>query len=78
MSLLETILDLIEEVKPGLRPDPDEELIKSGRLDSVEVMSLVMALTGEFDIEITPLDLKEENCHTARAIESLVARLQEE
>ena len=33
MSLLETILDLIEEVKPGLRPDPDEELIKSGRLD---------------------------------------------
>ena len=78
MSLLETILDLIEEVKPGLRPDPDEELIKSGRLDSVEVMSLVMALTGEFDIEITPLDLKEENLHTARAIESLVARLQEE
>ena len=54
MSLLETILDLIEEVKPGLRPGPDEELIKSGRLDSVEVMSLVMALTGEFDIEITP------------------------
>ena len=46
MSLLETILDLIEEVKPGLRPDPDEELIKSGRLDSVEIMSLVMALTG--------------------------------
>ena len=45
---------------------------------SVEVMSLVMALTGEFDIEITPLDLKEENFHTARAIESLVARLQEE
>lgn len=78
MSLLETILDLIEEVKPGLRPDPDEELIKSGRLDSVEVMSLVMALTGEFDIEITPLDLKEENFHTTRAIESLVARLQEE
>lgn len=78
MSLLETILDLIEEVKPGLRPDPNEELIKSGRLDSVEVMSLVMALTGEFDIEITPLDLKEENFHTARAIESLVARLQEE
>ena len=29
-------------------------------------------------IEITPLDLKEENFHTARAIESLVARLQEE
>ena len=41
-------------------------------------MSLVMALTGEFDIEITPLDLKEENFHTARAIESLVASLQEE
>lgn len=78
MSLLETILDLIEEVKPGLRPDPDEELIKSGRLDSVEVMSLVMALTGEFDIEITPLDLKEENFRTPQAILAMVERLEEE
>ena len=78
MSLLETILDLIEEVKPGLRPGPDEELIKSGRLDSVEVMSLVMALTGEFDIEITPLDLKEENFRTPQAILDMVERLEEE
>lgn len=77
MHTIEEIVALLGEVKPGLPTDPDAELVKSGLLDSVEVMALVMALSEEFDLEITPLDLKEENFHTANAILSLVNRLEE-
>lgn len=77
MHTVQEILALIAQVKPGLDPAPDQELIKSGLLDSVDIMSLVMALTGEFDIEITPLDLKEENFRTATDILALVQRLEE-
>lgn len=77
MHTIEEIITLLGEVKPGLPTDPDAELVKSGLLDSVEVMALVMALSEEFDLEITPLDLKEENFHTANAILSLVNRLEE-
>ena len=42
MTEMDTILRLLAEVKPGLAPAPDEELIRSGKLDSVEVMALVM------------------------------------
>lgn len=77
MHDIQEILDLIAQVKPGLSPAPDQELIKSGLLDSVDIMSLVMAMTGEFDIEITPLDLKEENFRTAADILALVERLEE-
>lgn len=77
MHDIQEILDLIAQVKPGLDPAPDQELIKSGLLDSVDIMSLVMAMTGEFDIEITPLDLKEENFRTAADILALVERLEE-
>ena len=35
-----------------------------------------MALAEEFDLEISPLDLKEENFHTANAILALVNRLE--
>ena len=38
-------------------------------------MSVVMALAEEFDLEISPLDLKEENFHTPAAILDLVNRL---
>lgn len=78
MHAIEEIIAMIEEVKPGLHPAPEEELVKSGKLDSVDIMSLVMALTGEFDIEITPLDLKEENFRTPQAILAMVQRLEEE
>ena len=74
MHTIEEIIGMIEEIKPGLHPAPEEELVKSGKLDSVDIMSL----TGEFDIEITPLDLKEENFRTPQAILAMVERLEEE
>lgn len=77
MHTMEEILQILAQVKPGLAPAPDEELVRTGQLDSVDIMSLVMALTEEFDLEISPLDLKEENFHTAEAILALVNRLEE-
>ena len=78
MHTNEEILKILTEVKPGLNPAPDAELIKSGLLDSVEVMQLVMALSESFDVDITPTDLREENFHTVAAICALVNRLEEE
>lgn len=78
MHSIDEIMKLLAEVKPGLAPAPEAELVKTGLLDSVDIMALVMALGEEFDLEITPLDLKEENFHTAAAILALVNRLEEE
>lgn len=77
MHTIEEILNLLAEVKPGLPSDPDAELVRTGLLDSVDIMSVVMALTEELDVEISPLDLKEENFHTSNAILDLVNRLED-
>lgn len=77
MHTMEEILRILAEVKPGLAPAPEAELVRTGLLDSVDIMSVVMALAEEFDLEISPLDLKEENFHTAAAILALVNRLDE-
>lgn len=77
MHTIEEILNLLAEVKPGLPSDPDAELVRTGLLDSVDIMSVVMALTEELDVEISPLDLKEENFHTANAILDLINRLED-
>lgn len=75
MHTLDEIVKILAEVKPGIEAEPDTELVRTGVLDSVDIMSVVMALAEEFDLEISPLDLKEENFHTPNAILDLVNRL---
>lgn len=75
MHALDEIMKILAEVKPGIEAEPDTELVRTGVLDSVDIMSVVMALAEEFDLEISPLDLKEENFHTPNAILDLVNRL---
>ena len=75
MHTIDEILQILSEVKPGIQVEPDAELVRTGVLDSVDIMSVVMALAEEFDLEISPLDLKEENFHTPNAILDLVNRL---
>ena len=77
MHTIEEIMNILAEVKPGLQVTPDEELVRTGLLDSVDIMPMVMALAEEWDLEISPLDLKEENFHTANAILALVNRLED-
>ena len=76
MHDIHEILEILGEVKPGLRPAAGEELVRSGKLDSVDIMALVMELGERYDIDITPIDLKEENFATAAAILALVERLE--
>lgn len=76
MHDIQEIIDILGEVKPGLTAAPEEELVRSGKLDSVDIMALVLELGDRFDIDITPLDLKEENFTTAAAILALVERLE--
>lgn len=75
MHTLDEIMKILAEVKPGIEAEADTELVRTGVLDSVDIMSVVMALAEEFDLEISPLDLKEENFHTPNAILELVNRL---
>ena len=75
MHTLDEVMKILAEVKPGIEAEPDTELVRTGVLDSVDIMSVVMALAEEFDLEISPLDLKEENFHTPNAILDLVNRL---
>ena len=78
MHTMDEILQILDEVKPGLEAGEHDELVKTGLLDSVDIMGIVMAISEEFDLEVTPLDLMEENFHTAAAMLALVNRLEEE
>ncbi len=75
---MEELLEILEEIKPGVDFENEESLIGDEILDSFDIVSLVTKLNDEFDIEITPSYLIPENFETVEAIYSLIQRLQEE
>ena len=75
---MEEVIKILEQIKPGVDFNTEENLIEEEILDSFDIVTLVAKLNEEFDIEITPADLVPENFNSAKKIYELVTRLEEE
>ena len=75
---METIIDIIKELKPGVDIDVTTKLIDEKILDSLAMISLVAELGDEFDVEITAQDIVPENFATVEAIYAMIERLEDE
>ena len=51
---------------------PDTELFKSGLLDSIDMIDLVMYLEEEYEIKIPETSLKLENFNTVKNISNII------
>ena len=75
---MEKIIEILEELKPGVDFLKEEHLIDDHSLESMMMVQLVAALNDEFDIEITPRDIVPENFQSVKAINEMVERLLED
>ena len=75
---MDDIIKILEQIKPGVDFNTEENLIEEEVLDSFDIVTLVAKLNEEFDIEITPADFIPENFNSAEKIYELVKRLEEE
>lgn len=75
---MEELLNILNEIKPGIDWENETDLIGNHILDSLKIVQLVGALNDEFDIEITPIDIVPENFKTVSAIYETVKRLEDE
>ena len=75
---MEKILEILQDMKPGVDFAGQKNLAEDGILDSLDIMTLAVALCDEFDIEISPLDIVPENFRTVQDICNLVERLEDE
>ena len=55
---MEKLLEILEEVKPGVDFENETELVDSGILDSMTIIRLVTAISDEYDIEIPAEELE--------------------
>ncbi len=73
---METILQILTELRPDVDFALAQNLIDDGVLDSFDVVSLVSELCDAFEVDITVEDLTPENFNTPAAMLALVERLQ--
>lgn len=75
---MEQLLEILQELKPGVEFEGQERLFDDGILDSLDIVSLVSEIDDVFDVEISVVDLRPENFNSVDAMMALIGRLQEE
>ena len=75
---MDELLEILNEVKPGVDFENDTDLIGHGVLDSITMVTLVMELNDACDIEITPVDIVPENFKTVQTIYDMIQRLSDD
>lgn len=73
----ERVCEVLIRVNKAVEEHLDsDKLMSDGILDSLDIMNLIMALEGEFDIEIDPEDVLSENFESVDAIIALIEKCQ--
>lgn len=75
---MEQLLKILKEINPSIDYETETRLIDGGLLDSFSILSLIPELEDAFCIEITPMDMVPVNFNSAKAIWSMINRLQED
>ena len=74
----EQLLSILNDLRPDVEFEKEEQLIDDGVLDSFDIVSLVSELNSEFVVEINVMDLEPENFNTVEAMLELIVKMQEE
>ena len=72
---MDKLIEILEDIKPGVDFRTNTSLIEDGILDSLAIVSIVAAVAEEFDVQIRAIDLVPENFNSAEALYALIQRL---
>ena len=75
---MDAVLDILEELKPGVDYRTRTDLVDSRELDSLTIISLVAELEDTSDVAIPAVEIVPENFNSLEGIWGLVGRLREQ
>ena len=75
---MEKLLEILEELKPGVDYENVENLIDGRYLDSLTILSLVSEIEDVFDVEIPTVEIIPSNFNSVKKIYELIEKLQEQ
>ena len=75
---MEKLLEILEEINPGVDYENIDTLINDHYLDSLSILSLISELEDEFDIVIPTVEIIPDNFNSVKSMMALINKLKEE
>lgn len=75
---MEKLIEILEDIRPGIDYNTAEDLIDAHLLDSLSILSLIAELEDAYDITIPAVEIVPENFNSAAAMLRMIERLEEE
>lgn len=75
---MEKLLEILENIKPGVDYENIETLIDDHYLDSLSILSLIAEIEDEFDVVIPTIEIIPSNFNSVKSMMNLITKLQEE
>ncbi len=73
---MERLLDILNEIKPGVDYENITTLVDDHYLDSLSILSLVAEIEDEFDVEIPTVEIVPVNFNSVNSIMALIEKLE--
>lgn len=73
---METLLEILNDLVPGVQFEGRTDLVESGDLDSLKILNLISDISDEFDVTIPVGEVVPENFDSLEAIMALINKLQ--
>ena len=75
---MEALLNILKSLHPEVDFTAEDDLIRNGVLDSLDIVTLITEINAEFDVSIPAEEILPENFNSAQAMYALISRLDEE
>ena len=75
---MEELLEILNDIQPGVDFENEKHLIDDHLLDSLSIISLVAELGDTFDVTIPAVEIIPDNFNSAEAMLEMLQRLQED
>ena len=75
---MERLYEILEDIQPDVDFETTENLIDDHILSSLSILSLIAELEEEYDVTIPAVEIVPANFNSAKAMWTLIQRLQED
>ena len=74
-EVLEKVIEILKSRHDDVDYLTENQLVDGGILDSLDIVTIIAELSDEFDIEIPPQEIIEDNFNSAQGLANMVKRL---
>ena len=74
---MEALMEILENLHPEIDFNTCETLIDDGLIDSFDIVTIISEINEEYDVVIPAEEIVPENFNSAKALYSLIQRLED-